>query len=191
MRADSDAKITSAREEARVAVEKTAAESSSKIAEARAETEKAIADTAKANERTAELKLALEREITARMPRTIAPELKAAIVTILKADSAPKGRIVVVWKLFDEEAERFAKQVIEVLNEAGFEAVEGQGPLSFGEKGAWIVVRDLKAAATTRTAIGAVQDTFWKILRIQMSGVQRTDPFPDLGEIVIAIGAKP
>jgi hypothetical protein len=104
---------------------------------------------------------------------------------------SPKGEIVVGWKLFDEEAEQFAKQIIFALNEAGFAAKEGNGPLSFGQKGAWIIVRDLKAAQTAPTPIGAVQGAFRDILHIDMQGVPRADAFPDLGEFVVAIGGKP
>lgn len=162
---------------------------------AEAETAKAAiasadADAAKANERAAELKLALEREIAARQPRKITPEQHAAIVKYL-ANAAPKGEIVVVWKLFDEEAEQFGKQVISVLNDAGFQAKGGQGALSFGIPGAWIVVRDLAKLRTTPNPIGAIQGAFRDICGITLDGQQRTDPFPDLGEVVIAIGAKP
>jgi hypothetical protein len=187
---DANAKISIARAEARADVEKAAIEANSKIEEAKADTAKAVAETAKANERTAELKLALEREIAERQPRTISANQHAAIVQYLR-NVSPKGEIVVGWKLFDEEAEQFAKQIIFALNEAGFAAKEGNGPLSFGQKGAWIIVRDLKAAQTAPTPIGAVQGAFRDILHIDMQGVPRADAFPDLGEFVVAIGGKP
>lgn len=154
------------------------------------EAAQATENAARANERAAELKLALEREIAARQPRKITPEQHAAVVEFLR-NTSPKGEIVVVWKLFDEEAEHFARQVISVLNDAGFKTIEKDGPLSFKEKGAWIVVRDLKATQASPTAIGAVQKAFGDIVHVQLDGVQRVDPFPDLGEFVIAIGPKP
>ena len=147
-------------------------------------------ETAKANERTAELKLALEREIAARQPRTITPEQHAAIVKYL-ANANPKGEIIVVWKQFDEEAQKFGEQVLSVLKDSGFDAKKADGPMTFGERGAWIVVRDLERLRMAPSAIGLVQGALRDILHIQFSGEQRKDPFPDLGEAVVAIGAKP
>ena len=63
--------------------------------------------------------------------------------------------------------------------------------MTFGERGAWIVVRDLAKLGITPNPAGAIQGAFRDILRIQFDGQQRKDPFPDLGEVVIAIGAKP
>src|SRR5262249_33888417 len=151
---------------------------------------KANEAAAKANERAAELKLALEREVAARQPRTINPEQRAQIVSFISRAS-PKTEVIVLWKAFDEEAEKFGKQVLEVLVAAGFPAKQGDGPLSFGERGAWIVVRDINRFGTTPNAIGAIQAAFRNVLHIELDGVQRKDPFPDLGEAVIAIGAKP
>jgi hypothetical protein len=175
-RADADAKIANAN--------KT-------IAEARAETAKALAETAAANKQTAELKLALEREIAARQPRTIKSEQREQILSILRSDSAPKGDVIVLWKLFDEEAEQFGKQVLSLLKDAGFNAKAENGPMSFSVRGAWIVVRDLTKFDHIRTAIGTVQSAFRRVLDIELAGQQRKDSFPDLGEIVIAIGPKP
>jgi hypothetical protein len=165
-----------------------AADASGRVAQA--EAAKANAETAKANERTAELKLALEKEIAARQPRTISPNQHAQLVAYLKT-AEPKGNVVVVWKLFDEEAEKFGKQVLSVLVDAGFNAKAGDGPLSFGERGAWIVVRDLAKLSSTPNSVGAIQHAFQVALNILFDGTQRKDPFPDLGEVVVAIGAKP
>jgi hypothetical protein len=167
-----------------------AVKASAAIAESDAKTAQANENAAKANERTAELKLALEREIAARQPRTITPEQHAAVVQFL-ANAGQKGDLIVVWKVFDEEAERFGKQVISVLADAGFNVIKKDGPFSFGEAGAWIVVRDLQQYKSVPNAIGAVQAAFRQILHIELNGVQRADPFPDLGEVVVAIGAKP
>jgi hypothetical protein len=156
---------------------------------ARREVATAQAETAKANERTAEIKLALEREIAARQPRTITPEQHAKIVEYLKSAN-PKGPITVVWKLFDEEAEKFARQIIAVLKDSGFDVTEGRGPFGFGERGAWIVVRDLEKVKTSPTAIGAVQGAFRDILHIQFDGGERKEGYPDV-DVTIAVGAKP
>jgi hypothetical protein len=160
------------------------------VTNANAETAKANETAAKANERAAELKLALEREIAARQPRTINPVQHTQIVKFLQT-VAPKGAVIVVWKLFDEEAEQFGKQVIAVLKDGGFDASEGHGPMTFGVRGAWIVVRDIQPLKTAPSAVGAIQSAFRDILHIEFDGVQRKAPFPDLGEVVIAIGAKP
>jgi hypothetical protein len=80
------------------------------IAEAQTTAAQAVAETAKANERTAELKLALEREIAARQPRTISIENKIRIVRYLES-ATPKGSVIVIWKIFDEEAKNFGKQI--------------------------------------------------------------------------------
>jgi hypothetical protein len=107
------------------------------------------------------------------------------------ANAAPKGEIIVLWKMFDEEAEKFGKQVLAVLKDAGFDAKKGHGPMTFGERGAWIVVRDLPRLNAVPSAIGAMQGAFRDILHIQFDGAERKDPFPDLGEFAVAIGAKP
>jgi hypothetical protein len=62
--------------------------------------------------------------------------------------------------------------------------------MGFSERGQWIVVRDLPKLETAPNAIGAIQSAFRDILNLDFNGVQRKDPFPDLGEVVIAIGAK-
>jgi hypothetical protein len=123
-------------------------------------------------------------------PRTITPEQRAKIIAFL-APITPKGEVVVIWKLYDEEAEQFGKQVISVLNDAGFQAKEGAGPMSFGNTGAWIVVRDLAKLNKVPNPAGAIQAAFRQVCGIEMNGQQRQDPFPDLAEVVIAIGAKP
>jgi hypothetical protein len=159
------------------------------IANANTETAKANESAARANERAAQLKLTLEQEIAARQPRNITADEHARMVAYLQT-ARPKGAIVVIWKIFDEEAEQFAKKIIAVLKDAGFDTSEGNGPLSFGTPGQWIVVRDLKTFQSTPNAIGAIQGAFRDILHIEFDGVQRKDPWPDLGEVVIAVGRK-
>jgi hypothetical protein len=108
-------------------------------------------ETAAASVRAEELKLALEKEIAARPPRTISPENREKILSALKADPAPKGHIVVVWKLFDQEAFQFGQQIISLLNDGGFDAVPGDGSITFEESGQWLVVRDLHKLSTPET----------------------------------------
>lgn len=150
----------------------------------------AARDTAQANQRAAELNLALQREIAARQPRTINADDRAKIIARLATDTAPKGQVVVIWKLFDEEAIQFGRQIISLLRDSGFDAVEGHGPMTFETPGQWIVVRDLATLQAAPNAIGAMQAAFRDVLHLDFNGVQRKDPFPDLGEVVIAIGAK-
>ena len=63
--------------------------------------------------------------------------------------------------------------------------------MTFGRAGTWIVVRDLQKLQTTPSYAGAIQAAFNSTLHIDFNGAQRKDPFPDLGEVVIAIGARP
>jgi hypothetical protein len=112
---DADRRIAEARtsgDEARADAAK-ANQRASEAAERAASLEK---ETAQANERAAELKLALEKEIAARQPRQIEkqrlPALREALTKIPN-----KGEITITWKLFDEEAERFGKQLLEVIRE--------------------------------------------------------------------------
>jgi hypothetical protein len=160
-----------------------------KVATLIKETAKANEVAAKANERTAELKLALEKEVAARQPRTISAQQHDQIVEYLK-NTNPKGPITVVWKLFDEEAEKFGRQVIAALKDSGFDVTEGRGPFGFGERGAWIAVRDLEKVKAAPSAIGAVQGAFRDILHIQFDGGERKEGYPDV-DVTIAIGAKP
>jgi hypothetical protein len=170
-------------------VTERAAKAEQHAAEAGAEVAKANEAAAKANERTAELKLALEKEIAARQPRTITSQQHDRIVEYLK-NANPKGPITVLWKLFDEEAEKFGRQVITALKDSGFDATEGRGPMGFGERGAWIVVKDLAKVTSAPTSIGAVQAAFRDILQVTFEGGERKEGYPDV-DVTIAIGAKP
>ncbi|MES2253694.1 MAG: hypothetical protein V4559_01490 [Pseudomonadota bacterium] len=124
-------------------------------------------------------------------PRSISSIEHAKLVVLLKNDRAPKGKVVVVWKLFDEEAAAFGKQVISVLNDAGFDASEGRGPMTFGVPGQWIIVRDLKKLSSEPSAIGTAQAAFRDVCHIEFDGRQQKSPFPDdLGDVVFSIGAK-
>jgi hypothetical protein len=193
---DANREIASAREEARVEIEKTRSEANKAVAEAQVDITRATAETAKANERTAELKLALEKEIAARKPRTITPEQRARIVEMLRTE--PRGSVVVVWKAFDEEAERFAKAVVSVLKDAGYDASEYAGPaiLSFGIPGQWITVRD-PAWLKRPSYAGSIQATFDRILNIFFSATPwpnndaATKAVSESVPVLIVVGAKP
>ena len=147
---------------------------------------------AESNERAAKLEKEaqeLKFELAKLQPRNITPGQHAMIVSFLQ--NTDKGPVVVIWKQFDEEAENFAKQIMDVLKDAGFDVKEDHGPMTFGRAGTWIVVRDLQKLQTTPSYAGAIQAAFNSTLHIDFNGAQRKDPFPDLGEVVIAIGARP
>jgi len=77
----------------------------------------------------AKMRADLEKEIAARQARLINPQQRVRLVAAL-TKITPKGELTVTWKLFDEEAERFGKQILEALNEAGFNAKRYAGPLA-------------------------------------------------------------
>jgi hypothetical protein len=188
---DADRRIAEARtsgDEARADAAK-ANQRASEAAERAASLEK---ETAQANERAAELKLALEKEIAARQPRQIEkqrlPALREALTKIPN-----KGEITITWKLFDEEAERFGKQLLEVIRESGFNAKEARGPFGLGIPGQWILVRDLKKYETAPSWVGELQAALNNTSRFYFNG-QQMDPAmkPEIfGDISIAVGAKP
>jgi hypothetical protein len=124
--------------------------------------------------------------------RLISQEQRTRLVAFL-SKANPKGEIEVIWKRADPEAEQFGKQIIAVLGEAGFKAIAVTSPTSFDVTGtgAWIVARDLARLQKEPNAVGAIQNAFRDICGIFMDGIQRKDPFPDLGEVVIAVGVKP
>jgi hypothetical protein len=161
------------------------------IAQSEAETATANEAAAKANERTVELKLALEKEIAARQPRHINPQqyaqLQAALTKI-----ADKGEITVSWKLFDEEAERFGQQILQALIDSGFVAKEVRGAFSFGMSGQAILARDLEKFQTGPSWVGAVQAALNTSLGLNFEGRQMDASFkPEFGEVSIIIAAKP
>src|SRR5713226_4940522 len=110
----------------------------------------ALAQAGAANERAAgfeakaaQLQLDLEKERAARLPRSISKQNQDKIIACLQA--GPKGPITVIPKTFDEEAEAYARQITEVLQQAQFEIRPHAGPrpFGFGISGAFIVVRDM------------------------------------------------
>lgn len=151
----------------------------------------ADAEAATANERAAELKLALEKEIVATQPRKITPEQHAQLVDEL-SKIEPKGAISVTWKMFDEEASAFGKQLLGCFQEAGFDARAVDGPLGFGLSGQWIMLRDLTKFQTAPSWVGGVQTDLKNSLGLLFDGQQMNSTFkPELGDVLIAIGAKP
>ena len=147
-------------------------------------------EAAKANERAAELKLALKKEIAAREPRQIKPEQRTKLVAALA--TIPKNEVTVSWKLFDEEAERFGKQLLGTLRDSGFDAKEVRGGFSFGSAGQWVAVRDLKKFQTGPSWVGDLQTALNQSLGIVFDGQQMDASFKDeFGEVAIIVGAKP
>ncbi len=161
---------------------------------AKSEIATANAEAAKANERSAELKLALEKEIAARQPRHVNQQKLPQLIANL-AKITNKGAITVTWKLFDEEAERFGKEILSALKEGGFDAKEARGPLGFGIAGQWVMVRDLRKYQAHPSWVGEVQAVLNDALGLNFDG-QEMDPVMAAkselyGDISIAVGAKP
>ena len=134
-----------------------------------------------------ELKLALEREIAARQPRTITPEQHRTLVRLLTPTSN-KGRVVVKPNFVDMEATPFANQITQALTEAGFTGV-GDAPLDIvliGDAGIVIAVRDRDKPPPHAMPI---------IAAFAAAGIAAkpvTAPFvPDADTVVIAVGRKP
>ena len=152
------------------------------------------ADAARAQElqkQAAKMRADLDKEIAANQPRQITPQQRVQLVNAL-SKITPKGELTVTWKLFDEEAERFGKQILEALNQAGFDAKEVRGPFGFGSSGQWIVVRDLKKYQNTQSWLGSVQAALNNNTGVYFDGVQADSTWkPELGEVSIAVGAKP
>src|ERR1041384_4723699 len=80
--------------------------------------------TATAVEATAALK-------ARQAPRTLTGAQREKVTALLR--SGPKGKVYVIPKTFDEEAEKYAKQIANVLAAAGFElGTLPQRPFSLG-----------------------------------------------------------
>jgi hypothetical protein len=145
-------------------------------------------DASKANERAAELELALEREIAARMPRTISPEQRALIVELLSPDRIEKGQVL-INPAMDGEAWQFGAQILSVLKEAGFPASEipfGERALAFSIPGAFIQIKDLKSQPGHA---GPILEAF-KRAGILLTAEEKTE-IPDINTVVIAISSHP
>jgi hypothetical protein len=170
-------------------------------AKANAISESAKAESARANERTAEFevksqaaKIELERERIARLkleerlrPRGITPAERQTLLSLLKA--APKGRVLVVPKTFDEEAESYAAAIQGVLRDAGYtiEALKGQRPMSLGTAGAFIWVRDFSKPPPHAAEI---QHAF-KEIGVTLPGYANPEIVSDADVVLIGVGVKP
>jgi hypothetical protein len=130
-----------------------------------------------------------EKAATKIAGRTITPEQQKLLIAAWK--NLPKGPITVAAKLFDEEAEIFAKQLTEVLSASGFQATLIRGPFSFTFEGQWIVVRDLDKWNKSPSYLGDIQASLRSVLHIEFDGQQMNDTYPkEWGDVGIAIGAK-
>ncbi len=170
-------------------------------AKAHAVSESAKAESARANERTAEFdvksqqaQIELERERIARLkleeklrPRNITQEGRQTLLTLLR--TGPKGRVLVVPKVFDEEAEAYAAAISGVLRDAGYtiEAWKGQRPLSFGTSGGFMWVKDFSKPPPH--AVG-IQHAF-KEIGITLGGYANSEIVPDAEVVFIGVGVKP
>lgn len=148
------------------------------------------ADTANANERAAtlekeaaQLQLDLERERAARVPRTINPEQRAAVLALLK--SGPKGIVRMRPKMWDPEAEGFSKQIAGVLREAGFD-VKDESTVSYGILGAFLVIRD---ANHRPPHFEFIHDCF-KTIGIDLPAYAE-EYVPDTESVVIGVSSHP
>jgi hypothetical protein len=159
--------------------------------EARAEAAKANEGMAAAKERTAQLELALAKEKSARLPRTIDPDQRAAILHNLRVFMpAPKGKLYVVPSRFDPEAIQFATQISTILTEAGFEVLDSGGLqphiLGYDAPGAWLWMNDAPAAPPHAAAI---QKAFWAG-GIYLDGQSHPEKF-DKDTVLVAVSSKP
>jgi hypothetical protein len=155
---------------------------------AKAEATNAIAETARANERTAELRLALDREIAARQPRTITVEQHDAIVAMLKPERIYKGRVL-INSTFDGEAWQFAEKISNVLKEAGFETQDvpmGERLLGINRSGVFIWIRDI---ANQPRHAGPIFKAFSQV-GVPMIGAPEPS-VPDNETVVIAVASHP
>src|SRR5271169_6317657 len=133
----------------------------------------------------------LEKEVASRQPRLIDPQQRVRLVAAL-TNIIPKGELTVTWKLFDEEAQRFGKQILEALNEARFDAKEIRGSFGFGIPGQWVLLRDLKKYQTERSLVGEVQAALNTTTGVIFDGQQMDSTWkPEFGEVSIVVGAKP
>jgi hypothetical protein len=164
------------------------------IARLNKESGDALAAAAAANERAAglearaaQLQLELEKERAARLPRSINEQNQPQLIACLKA--GPKGPITVVPKTFDEEAEAYARQITQVLQEAQFEirAHAGPRPFGFGIAGAFIVVRD---QSNPPPHAAHIQGCFRRI-GIELAGYGNPEMVPDQASVLIAVSSKP
>jgi hypothetical protein len=164
------------------------AQANERAAQLGREAAEATKTAALANERAAELKLALEREIAARQPRRITSAQQSQIVDTLR--QAAKGPVSVTWKLFDEEATQYGKDVEAALKAAGYDVKEERGAFSFGIPGQWMMVPD-RFWFERPTYAGEIQTALQKATGVLFDGQARPPDFKIEGDVVLVIGSKP
>jgi hypothetical protein len=149
---------------------------------------KAQQNTAAANERTAQLELALEKERNARLPRSISAEQRAGLLAALKA--APKGNVFVIGSFFDAESRQYAEQILSVMTEAGFDTTEMPArpdkPIGYTSPGAWLWLRDVPTAPPHAAPI---QRAF-QAAGIYLDGQSHPDLL-EADEVLIAVSSHP
>jgi hypothetical protein len=135
----------------------------------------------------------LERERVERLrleervkPRGIPLDKRDDLIALLK--TSLKGTVFVVPKMFDEEAGEFAKQIISVLKDAGFDVPEwtGKGALGWGVPGAFLLMKNLESPPPHTVG---VQQAFIKCCGMTFLAY-KNDDVPD-GAIIIGISSKP
>ncbi len=187
-------RIDSARRTEIARLNKAASDATKQAADAGQGTANALAQAAAANERAAELeakaaqlRLDLEKERAARLPRTISAPNRTKLLACL--NGGPKGPVVVVPKTFDEEAEAYANQIRQILADAQFEIrpLTGQRPFGFGVAGAFLLVNDM---ANLPPHAGHLQSCFREI-GVELLGYSDSKDVPDPGVVYIAISSKP
>lgn len=140
----SDERVTANEAETKRAVAESD-KANAELGKARVDIATANAEAAKANEHAAELRLALDREIAARKPRTINAEQRSALIEMLKPDRIVKGKVVINPAL-DSEAMQFADQIESVLKEVGFDVKKldfvDDRAIAYNMPGQWIVIKD-------------------------------------------------
>jgi hypothetical protein len=131
-----------------------------------------------------------ERAASTIAGRTITPEQRVALIAFWQ--DKPKGPIKVGAKLFDEEAEQFATQLVDALNAAGFQATAVRGPFSFGSAGQWILAKDLQKWQAGPSYVGSIQQGLKTVLHLDFDGRQMDGTFSEnWGDVAIAVGARP
>jgi hypothetical protein len=134
------------------------------------------------------------REIEAKLEwRHITDEQQKQLIACLNGAS-PKGKGSIVPKVFDEEAERFAAEITDVLRRSGFEIAPNPGarPFSWDSLKAGIIVKDSDAAPPHG---GIIQACFGKA-GIKLDGFSMPDMYNgtknkyEANTVIIAIGAR-
>ena len=159
-----------------------------RAAELQNEAAKTTEASGRANERAAKLELALEREGAARMPRTISPEQRTLIVTLLSSDEIEKGPVL-INPAMDGEAWQFGAQILGALKEAGFPVSEkpfGERALAFSIPGAFLQIKDSK---NQPRHAGPILEAF-KRAGISFTAEEEAE-IADINTVVIAISSHP